>query len=936
MRLLLIFICTSFLLIHVFANIQTTGWMNDKAFETNVFIENAGQYNADQLDTEAILYGTKQQGAEIFFTSTGIIYRFSVINPEKQDTYLDLMEEEKNEKVKLEANWEKLSPEERALEVLKEKEIEIALKNMSIHDVTTFQIKWENFNEGVTVVSEGLNQASYNFINNTELNPVTTNNYQRGTINAKAYNKLIYRNIYPNVDVEYFIHDEGGLKYNIVVHPGGDPSQIVMEYIGVDDISEDNGNILIEKSGNFIKDANPVSYQGENQRDIVESNSILENNKVSFNINHYDDSKDLIIDPWLTVTNFSGASIVRHVVTDNAGNIYAYGGGGSRPAEIRKYTPAGTLEWVFETMEVDWFGNLEINKENGDLYLGTGLTRVYKISSDGNLIWLNDSFGFIFADEPWSISLNCSKDKLMIGGMLSPVYLDLSTGEKIDTLPPGDFAGGTDEIRTSITGPKGGFILLKLETVFFLCHDLTIYNLFLHGLGFQYYGPAYDPDPNPGTNNFLAADTNFVYAHNGDILKKWDFLLGNFVDEVEIPGGEFEGGSGTLVDECGNVYVGSNLGVFKFNQNLEMIDSASIGPVFDLAFGSGGEIIATGDGYIASVNLNHCNKFAYCEDDSCSRDIKNAYICKGDSAKLNAYDGGASYSWTPTAGLSDPTIAHPMASPDVTTTYVATITCPGFCGYTDSFTVSVIDLIADPEEATICAGDTITLNVTGAEDLVWTPSNSLSSNTGSTVDAYPITQTQYTIVSEEDTTCPVTVNVSVNETPEALFNFILDSCIAYRVLFSSDVAGIVSCEWVFGDNTTSDECFPNKIYDAPGNYIVILSVIDDNGCQSSIEQMIVVDNANETCIAVPDVFSPNGDGLNDVFKPAVFNVAEVTYFKIYNRWGTLIFESNNVNDGWDGTYHGKEQGIGVYLYQLSGRTNSGKELSINGNVVLVK
>jgi gliding motility-associated-like protein len=87
---------------------------------------------------------------------------------------------------------------------------------------------------------------------------------------------------------------------------------------------------------------------------------------------------------------------------------------------------------------------------------------------------------------------------------------------------------------------------------------------------------------------------------------------------------------------------------------------------------------------------------------------------------------------------------------------------------------------------------------------------------------------------------------------------------------------------------------------------------------------------------VPNAFSPNGDGKNDVFRPLPVGIASTDYFRIFNRYGEIIFETTQITSGWNGTYKGKLQQPGNYIWMLKGRGQNGKLIEMKGNVVLVR
>jgi gliding motility-associated-like protein len=92
-----------------------------------------------------------------------------------------------------------------------------------------------------------------------------------------------------------------------------------------------------------------------------------------------------------------------------------------------------------------------------------------------------------------------------------------------------------------------------------------------------------------------------------------------------------------------------------------------------------------------------------------------------------------------------------------------------------------------------------------------------------------------------------------------------------------------------------------------------------------------------TLILVPNAFTPNQDGLNDVFRIIrTLNIERVYDVFVFNRWGQKVFEGRNSTDFWDGTFNGQPQGLGVYVYVIRALTRDGDEITETGNVTLLR
>lgn len=113
----------------------------------------------------------------------------------------------------------------------------------------------------------------------------------------------------------------------------------------------------------------------------------------------------------------------------------------------------------------------------------------------------------------------------------------------------------------------------------------------------------------------------------------------------------------------------------------------------------------------------------------------------------------------------------------------------------------------------------------------------------------------------------------------------------------------------------------------------ILEVANSNGCSDTASVTITILKGGT--VAIPNAFSPNGDGVNDVFRIAGRNVVSISLV-IYNRWGQEVFTSADMNTGWDGRYHDADAEIGTYVYWIEVEYESGKTEIKKGNVILLR
>ncbi len=105
------------------------------------------------------------------------------------------------------------------------------------------------------------------------------------------------------------------------------------------------------------------------------------------------------------------------------------------------------------------------------------------------------------------------------------------------------------------------------------------------------------------------------------------------------------------------------------------------------------------------------------------------------------------------------------------------------------------------------------------------------------------------------------------------------------------------------------------------------------GCKAYDSVYVLVHQ--ESAIGMANAFSP-GSEPNGLFKVSHLGTASLRYFRIYNRWGSKVFETSNINEGWDGTFNGTAQPMGVYIYTVEAQTNSGTVFVKQGNVTLLR
>jgi gliding motility-associated-like protein len=241
-------------------------------------------------------------------------------------------------------------------------------------------------------------------------------------------------------------------------------------------------------------------------------------------------------------------------------------------------------------------------------------------------------------------------------------------------------------------------------------------------------------------------------------------------------------------------------------------------------------------------------------------------------------------------------------------------------------------------DTTICYGDTIQLWAKGGTEYHWDNEQFLSDDSSSTTIAWPDTTTTFTVEVFNEFNCIDTASILVSVQPPPLknpLNYPDTSLIIGEYLDLDATAGEgFNYSWNPTDGLSCPNC-PNPRAQPLKNTNYIVTISDPFGC-FSYKDTIYIEVIEEYSLDVPNAFSPNGDGNNDIIYAKGWGLKELIAFKIYNRFGELVFESNEFDKGWDGTYKGKPQNIETYVYTVEAETYSGRVLSKKGNISLLR
>jgi len=317
-------------------------------------------------------------------------------------------------------------------------------------------------------------------------------------------------------------------------------------------------------------------------------------------------------------------------------------------------------------------------------------------------------------------------------------------------------------------------------------------------------------------------------------------------------------------------------------------------------------------------------------------------ICVGDAASLTGY-GGVSYTWAPPRTISCTSCNPAMASPTVITTYTVTGKDIHGCTNTDTTTVFLKTKTVSVAylDTSICQGVTVQLLDSGATKYDWSPAAGLSSVDVAAPLASPLKTTKYTVIAQLGSCIPDTntLTITVYPLPTVTTGPSRTVLAGMQAQLTATGQNIASYLWSPDEALSCDTC-PSPVATLSVTTHYSITVTSDSGCTNSDTVTIYV-ICDKSQIFMPNAFTPNGDGQDDVFYPRGSGISTIKSFRIYNRWGELLFKRegigvNDVANAWDGTYNGSMPKPDVYVYIVDAICETGAPISIKGDVTIIR
>ncbi len=315
-------------------------------------------------------------------------------------------------------------------------------------------------------------------------------------------------------------------------------------------------------------------------------------------------------------------------------------------------------------------------------------------------------------------------------------------------------------------------------------------------------------------------------------------------------------------------------------------------------------------------------------------------ICANTSLQLNV-SGGINYVWSPATLLNNPGIPNPIAQPIQSTKYIVVGKDVNQCNVTASVQVNMepAPLFKKPSDFSTCSGIPVLLNGNNDPNLLysWTPIDNLDNAAAASPLAILDQTTDFNLVIT-DAFCPqftssYGVHVTVNQTPVVRASRSNDIDCS-NLISTLSANGAYSYEWQPSSNLTNpDISSPIAKLSATTQFTV--KGTSENGCSSFDSVTVIVTKTGQNAFSVPNAFTPNGDNLNDCFGIRNWGSVTLQQFTIYNRWGQKVFETNDPNACWDGTFQGVMQPAGSFVYLIRATSFCGDVVK-KGSLLLIR
>jgi gliding motility-associated-like protein len=928
---------------------QAKPFVSSDIFQTSYFIENHGQFDKYACSDYPVNFAIDNKGDHIYFNANGFVYYLCKVEAPKEK------EEAKNEAEK---------------EGRKSKTIEAKVA-----------MQWLNANPHCVIQMETKSKHYFS--------------YGDAQYISYGYKKITYKELYPNIDAEYTIPERGGVKYSLILKPGADLENVKFAYSGDSvELKLEKENLIIKNKVQDIIVSNLNAYYQDKKP--LKIKFYIENRIVSFKIKEpIDKNKTLVIDPWLaTIATLTatgnGNNKGYDVDYDNLGNLFVYGGGyytlvgAPENQKVAKYNNIGTLLWTFNGSipSIPWqsagtigsIGNFAVDKSNGKIYIGEGLneilgTRIVRLDPAGIYDFFASTLNSNFK-EIWEMNFDCKKGSVFgMGGSTSSNlnFGQISSTGSFSAINVTGLGGVSQDILNSTLNKKSELYMIFASVSNYAIdnHILKLNNTYTDALwdiasGYNTFSETMNK-PYVGKNvsngfNALAANNDYLFYYDGFNIKAFNVTDGSLAGTpYSINGHSPKYQGGIYADECNNIYIGGNNGnvkVFNFNGSSfitkpDIILNGMTGKhIYDIKFNSIDNLLClSGESMVGTVPPSqNCT-------DTINLNITLSADCFKIIVSMNNPDSTSNYSYI-WYDITLDTVVRTLANVSKTKDtlihlmpfhkYSIRVTKDPLCGLGSVIKTFIFDTLRINNHKYYNAGvyvDTLKNN-SGCDSIITTnikiilPSSSTQSLSLCQGDTFRFNKHGYYATGVYMDTlfnsvhCDSVVTTHLEFRPSPFIDFKADT-----QLCELDHDTIVLDAGIHQDYAWQPNGEITQTIKVTKAGIYTVKVSNEVNCSFTASKEVF--NICKPSIFIPNAFTPNGDGVNDFFKPVAVSIIEFNMI-IYNRWGELVYETDNLEPGWDGEINYQCAPQDVYIYVISGRGINSKAFSKKGTFTLLR
>lgn len=321
-------------------------------------------------------------------------------------------------------------------------------------------------------------------------------------------------------------------------------------------------------------------------------------------------------------------------------------------------------------------------------------------------------------------------------------------------------------------------------------------------------------------------------------------------------------------------------------------------------------------------------------------------VCYGNSVELSVNDA-ANTTWMPASFLNTTSGSTVVCTPDSSITYIVESSNALGCSVSSTVEVNVIEpfsVVTSPDTS-FCSNGKVELRVdvlgkkSGTYIYDWSNDNLLTAGNIANPTATVAQTTQFTVTVTNavcNTSDVGTVNVSVYAPPA--ITSITDMTTVKpleEVKVGASADQPVTFSWQAVDELSCTECQVTILTPQVAQYVKVTATAS-TGCSVSDSVLVQVEGCPANEVFVPNAFTPNGDGNNDDFMPYSNILAKMNYLRVFDRWGIMVYEGNDINSGWGGDYRGEKAQPGVYVYVMQAQCANGFTIDKKGSFTLLR